>query len=222
MTVTVGLVSKAFRKIEGNLRDDNHRLALHVDWFSLSLTCFQGHGWSPKGQDESCICFVCNSFWASWVQTLHICYYPRCSKLSKALPTKSILRGSGGAREGGGGGQELTLVRTWWSLNTVHMSLRTVMNPRSGWHLHNNDDNTQHLHSLSATRLAQSTSHFKTGMDIRISTWNMQTPDDPTPTAKCRQTCTHPGTITAVKTCSAAIHGSWTRVLIANQIQRAS
>ena len=75
---------------------------------------------------------------------------------------------------GGGGGQELTLVRTWWSLNTVHMSLRTVMNPRSGWHLHNNDDNTQHLHSLSATRLAQSTSHFKTGMDIRISTWNMQ------------------------------------------------
>lgn len=62
MTVTVGLVSKAFRKIEGNLRDDNHRLALHVDWFSLSLTCFQGHGWSPKGQDESCICFVCNSF----------------------------------------------------------------------------------------------------------------------------------------------------------------
>lgn len=63
MTVTVGLVSKAFRKIDETLCDDNHRLALHDDWFSLSLTCFQGHGWSPKGQDESrCVCFVCNRF----------------------------------------------------------------------------------------------------------------------------------------------------------------
>ena len=38
-------------------------------------------------------------------------------------------------------------------------------------------------------------------MDIRINTWNMHTPDDPTPTAKRRQTCTHPGTISATQTC---------------------
>ena len=39
----------------------------------------------------------------------------------------------------------------------------------------------------------------------------MHTPDDPTPTAKRRQTCTHPGTISATQTCNAAIHGhiSW-------------
>ena len=35
----------------------------------------------------------------------------------------------------------------------------------------------------------------------------MHTPDDPTPTAKLRQTCTHPGTISATKTYNAAIHG---------------
>ena len=40
---------------------------------------------------------------------------------------------------------------------------------------------------------------LKTGMDIRISTWNIHTPDDPRSTAKCRQTCTHPGTICAYK-----------------------
>jgi len=44
----------------------------------------------------------------------------------------------------------------------------------------------------------------------------MHTPDDPTPTAKCRQTCTHPGTISATQTCSSAI------VMTANQMQRAS
>ena len=71
------------------------------------------------------------------------------------------------------------------------------------------------------TRLAQSTSHFKTRMDIRINTWNIHTPDDPTPTAKRRQTCTHPGTISATQTFTAAIHGLWKHLMIANQIQRA-
>ena len=56
-------------------------------------------------------------------------------------------------------------------------------------------------------RLAQSTSQFKTRMNITIKTWNMHTPDDPMPTAKHRQTCTHPGTIDAIKTSNAAIHG---------------
>ena len=51
------------------------------------------------------------------------------------------------------------------------------------------------------TRLAQSTSQFRTRMDIRINTWNMYTLDDPTSTAKPRQTCTHPGTISATQTC---------------------
>ena len=37
----------------------------------------------------------------------------------------------------------------------------------------------------------------------------MHTPDDPTPTAKRRQTRTHPGTIDAVKTYNAAIN-TWT------------
>ena len=35
----------------------------------------------------------------------------------------------------------------------------------------------------------------------------MHTPDDPTSAAKRRHTCTHPGTISATQTCSAAIHG---------------
>ena len=56
------------------------------------------------------------------------------------------------------------------------------------------------------TRLAQSTSQFKTRMDIGIGTGNLHTPDDPTSTAKLRQTCTHPGTISATQTCNAAIH----------------
>ena len=47
------------------------------------------------------------------------------------------------------------------------------------------------------TWLAQSTSQFKTRMDIKINTWNMHTPDDPMSTVKRRQTCTHPGTISA-------------------------
>ena len=50
----------------------------------------------------------------------------------------------------------------------------------------------------------------------------MHTPDDPMPPGKYRQTRTHPGTINAVKTCSAALHGTWTHLMIANQIQRAS
>ena len=50
----------------------------------------------------------------------------------------------------------------------------------------------------------------------------MHTPDDPTSTAKRRQTCTHPGTISATQTCNAAIHGPWKHLIIANQIQRAS
>ena len=45
----------------------------------------------------------------------------------------------------------------------------------------------------------------------------MHTPDDPTPTAKRRQTCTHPGTISATQTCNAATHGPWTHLMIANQ-----
>ena len=43
------------------------------------------------------------------------------------------------------------------------------------------------------TRLAKKTSQFTTRMNIRINTWNM--PDNPTPTAKRRQTYTHPGTM---------------------------
>ena len=39
----------------------------------------------------------------------------------------------------------------------------------------------------------------------------MHTPDDPTPTAKRRQTSTHPGTISATQTCSAAIN-TWTQL----------
>ena len=54
--------------------------------------------------------------------------------------------------------------------------------------------------ALNPTRLAQSPLQFKTRMDIRINTWNRHTPDDPTPTAKRRQTCTHPGTISATHT----------------------
>ena len=64
--------------------------------------------------------------------------------------------------------------------------------------------------------LAQSTSQFKTRMDIKINTWNMHTPDDPTSTAKRRQTCTHPGTISATQTCNAAIHGPSKYLMIAN------
>ena len=41
-------------------------------------------------------------------------------------------------------------------------------------------------------------------------------------TAKRRQTCTHPGTISATHTCNAAIHGPWKHLMIGNQIQRAS
>ena len=48
----------------------------------------------------------------------------------------------------------------------------------------------------------------------------MHTPDDPMPTAKHRQTCTHPGTINAIKTCCAAIHGTWTHLMIASQMKR--
>ena len=44
----------------------------------------------------------------------------------------------------------------------------------------------------------------------------MHTPVDPTPTAKRRQTCTHPGTISATRTCNAAIHGPWKHLMIAN------
>ena len=47
----------------------------------------------------------------------------------------------------------------------------------------------------------------------------MHTPDDPTPAAKRRPTYTHPGTVSATQTCSAAIHGPWTHLMIANQIQ---
>ena len=72
------------------------------------------------------------------------------------------------------------------------------------------------------TRLTQSTLQFKTRMDIRTNTWNMHTPDDLTSTAKWTQTCTHPGRISATQTCSAAIHGQWTHLLIANQIHWAS
>ena len=72
------------------------------------------------------------------------------------------------------------------------------------------------------TRLAQSASQFKTRMNISIKTWNMHTPDNPTPKVKCRQACTHPGTMKAVKTRSAAIHWLWTHLMIANQMQRAS
>ena len=39
----------------------------------------------------------------------------------------------------------------------------------------------------------------------------MHTPDDPTPTAKRRQTSTHPGTISATQTCSTAIN-TWTQL----------
>ena len=53
-------------------------------------------------------------------------------------------------------------------------------------------------------------------------TWNMHSPDDPTSTAKRRQTCTRLGTISATQTCNAAIHGPWTHLMIENQIQRAS
>ena len=50
----------------------------------------------------------------------------------------------------------------------------------------------------------------------------MHTPDDPTSTAKRRQTCTHPGTISATQTCNAAIHGPSKHLIIAMQIQRAT
>ena len=50
----------------------------------------------------------------------------------------------------------------------------------------------------------------------------MHTPDDPAPTAKRRQTCTQPGTISATQTCSAVVPGPWTHLMIANQIQIAS
>ena len=49
----------------------------------------------------------------------------------------------------------------------------------------------------------------------------MHTPDDPTSTAKRRQTCTYPGTISATQTCNAAIHGPWKHLMIGNQIQTA-
>ena len=50
----------------------------------------------------------------------------------------------------------------------------------------------------------------------------MHTPEDPTSTAKRRQTCTHPGTISATQTCSAAIREPRKHLMIANQIQRAT
>ena len=50
----------------------------------------------------------------------------------------------------------------------------------------------------------------------------MHRPDDQTSTAKRRQTCTHPGTISATQTCNAAIHGPSKYLMIANQIQRAT
>ena len=43
----------------------------------------------------------------------------------------------------------------------------------------------------------------------------MDTPDNPTPTAKRRQTSTHPRTINAIKTCNAAIHGPGAHLMIA-------
>ena len=45
----------------------------------------------------------------------------------------------------------------------------------------------------------------------------MHTPANSTPTAKCRQTCTHPGTVNAIKTCNAAIYRPWTHLMIANK-----
>ena len=68
------------------------------------------------------------------------------------------------------------------------------------------------------TRLGQSSSQFKTRMNITIKTWDMHTPDNPTLTAKRRQIYTHPRTINAIKIFSATIHGPWTHLKIANQM----
>ena len=62
------------------------------------------------------------------------------------------------------------------------------------------------------TWLAQSTSQFKTRMNIIIKTWNMHTPDNPPPTAKRRQTCTYPATFNAIKTCSVHGHIWWLEI----------
>ena len=72
------------------------------------------------------------------------------------------------------------------------------------------------------TRLAQSISQFKTRMNITIKTRNIHTPDNPTPTAKRRQTCTHTGVINAIKTRNPALHGPWTHPMSANQMHSAS
>ena len=48
----------------------------------------------------------------------------------------------------------------------------------------------------------------------------MHTPDDPTSIAKRRPTCTHPKTINIRP--RLAMHGPWTRLMTASQIQRAS
>ena len=70
--------------------------------------------------------------------------------------------------------------------------------------------------------LAQSTSQFKTSMNINQDTKHAYTrQSNPTSTAKRRQTlCTNPRTVNANKTCNAAIHGPGTHHIIANQMQR--
>ena len=88
--------------------------------------------------------------------------------------------------------------------------------PLDGMPYNNNNNNN------NPTRLAQRTSQFKTRMNITIKTRNMHTPDNPTPTSKRRQTCTHPRTVNATKTCNTAMHGPWTHLMTANQMQRAS
>ena len=50
----------------------------------------------------------------------------------------------------------------------------------------------------------------------------MHTQVDPTSTAKRRQTYTHPRTINAIKIFNATLHGPWTHLITANQIQRAT
>ena len=47
----------------------------------------------------------------------------------------------------------------------------------------------------------------------------MHTPDDPTSTAKRRQTCTHPGTISASQTCNTATYGPWTHDCKSNKYE---
>ena len=72
------------------------------------------------------------------------------------------------------------------------------------------------------TRLAQSTSQFKTRMNIRMNTWNMHTPDDPSSNANSKvQANMH---TSRNNQCNPDMQCSntWTHLMIANQIQRAS